>query len=571
MQTIECDVLVIGGGLAGCWAALRAREMGARVVLMERGRVSRSGKSSFAGAGILYPQPQDNLDQWHNELVQRGEFINDQEWLRILLQELEPRISDMDKRGVPFERDSQGKITRFTPLSESVKVHTAAVNSVKMMETMRNQLALRGINIAERTLALELLTGDGQLPTQRSVCGALGLRTETGELLIFKAKAVVIATGGTGYIDLTGDGIALAFRAGAEIQNMEYSRVHRLGSVARKYVYAPLIPLQRVGWILRNARGERFMERYHPDLKENAGRQRLAPAIVTEILEGRGPVYMDLTHLNPENLAILRNGVFATQLRNIEKAEGYDPEKQLIEYHVSTGEISTESGGIRNNIYCETNIPGLYAAGEAGGYPTHGSSDFIVGINIGMCCVSGYRAGEYSALYALDVPDSQIIGSQVLEMTEQANKYLKIEKGLKPDQFFSQLKCFLSPADMSIFRTKKGMEKVLSRMGEWENSASNLLATDSHELVKAHKVRNYLDIVRLFCMSALIREESRGVHIRLDYPYHDDINWLKWVILKGKHGEINHSLVPIPMYRYAIKPEKYERLPVSYPLPKISN
>lgn len=559
---IECDVLVVGGGLSGCWSAIKAAEIVPRVILAEKVKVSRNGKSSFSGAGILCPEPEDDLDSWHKEVVERGKYINDQDWVRVVLQEQRSRLSDMEKWGVPFERNEKGKIIRYTAFGNIV-TRTASVASLEMMECMRKQLLACGVKLYERTMITELVTSDGQLPTKGSACGAIGFNTESGEILVFSARAVVLASGGTGYLDLTGDGITQAFRAGAEAQNMEFTRSSTVG-LARKFPGLHLITFQKLGMILRNAKGERFMEKYQPILKENVNRDDLTQAISSEYLEGRGPIYMDLTHLSTEDLEKLRNSpATATQVMNIEK-EGYDLGKELIEFHVSTGPLTNQSAGIKNNIYGETNIPGLYVAGETGGYPTHGAYS-LGGVNLAMCCVGGYRAGEYSATYAKQTFCQKPSEGQIQELIQKTMSPLKIENGIKPNQFQREIDKFLSPGDISLFKVKNKLEMVLSRVEEWEEASAHLSASDWHELAKANKMKNYLLIVKLVFIASLMREESRGCHIRLDYPYKDDINWLKWIVLRSDAERVSHSLMPIPIYRYLAKPQKYEKHAVNLP------
>lgn len=564
-STIECDVLVVGGGLSGCWSAIRAAQIVPRVILAEKVRVSRNGKSSFSGAGILCPEPEDDLDLWLKEVVERGKYINDQDWVRVVLEEQRSRLNDMEKWGVPFERDDKGKIIRYTAFGNII-TRTASVASLEMMECMRKQLLSHGVKLYERTMITELVTSDGQLPTKGSVCGALGFNTESGEMLLFRAGAVVLASGGTGYLDLTGDGIAQAFRAGAEAQNMEFTRSSTVG-LARKFPGLHLITFQKLGMILRNARGDRFMEKYQPVLKENVNRDDLAQAMLFEALEGRGPIYMDLTHLSPENLEHLRNSpATKTQVRNIEK-EGYDIGKDLIEFHLSSGPLINQSAGIKNNIYGETNIPGLYVTGETGGYPTHGAYS-LGGVNLAMCCVGGYRAGEYSANYARQAVYHETPKYQVSESIQNTLGPLAVKNGIKPNQFQKEIDKFLSPGDICMFKVKNKLEMVLSRVEEWEEDSARLCASDWHDLAKVNKMKNYLLIVKLVFTASLFREESRGCHIRLDYLYRDDINWLKWIVLRNNADGVCPSLQPIPIYRFPAKPEKYEWKPLDLPLQK---
>ena len=160
MRKIESDVLVIGGGLAGCWAALRAATSGAKVILTEKARFARCGKSSFSGASVLCPTSQDDLDLWAKEIVERGEYISDQNWVMAVLEEQESRIKDMLAWGVPFERDEHGQLVRSVGMAHAI-TRTAQVNSRRMMETLNNRLEGEGVELLDRTMITGLLTADG--------------------------------------------------------------------------------------------------------------------------------------------------------------------------------------------------------------------------------------------------------------------------------------------------------------------------------------------------------------------------------------------------------------------------
>lgn len=565
-RLIESDVLVVGAGLAGCWAALRAAQSGARVVLADRGKVSRSGKSSFSGAGILCPEPEDDLDLWYREIVEAGRYLSDQDWVQVLLEEIRPRLDEMECWGAALERDKQGKIMRFAGMG-SRTTRFAYVPSFRMMEGFKRQLVAQGVELWERTMITDLLTSDGRLPTGGSVCGAVGFDIQTGEPRAFSSRAVILASGGTGYIDLSGDGVAQAFRAGAEGQGFEFSRLCDVG-LGRKYPALHLLTFQSLGMVLRNARGERFMEKYQPVVEEAANRQDLFLAALAEVLEGRGPIYLDMTHLSPEGLEKLRTAHATTAVVGCIEKEGHDLGKDLIEFHVSSGIVWTENGGISNNIYGETNLPGLYVAGEVGGYPTHGA--YNVGcLNVAQCCVGGYRAGENSARYARECPAPGLQTEQVHVLLEEARRPLQVHDGLKPNRFLREIHRFLSTSDISAFKTRKSLHRVVSKLDEWEEMAVSLSAADWHELIQANKLKNYLLVVKLVFLASLKREESRACHVRLDHPYQDDRDWLKWVVLRGDGKQVREKLVSVPIYRYPVRPEQYERRPITTPLPKI--
>lgn len=583
IPVVESDVLVIGGGLSGCWAALQALNSGASVVLMDMGKVSRSGKSSRAGASILYPSPGDDLAAWHHEMVQRGDYINDQDWVAVLLQEIQARIKDMDFMGMEFERDDRGKLLRSIGIAHGI-TRVANVNSLNMMECFRKHLLARGAKLHEQTMLAGFITEDELSPAKDGVCGATGFDMKTRSPVFFHAGAVVIATGGTGPFNLTGDGIAQAFQSGAEIINMDLSRMWSVEFVEKHRAREasledqPTYPVemihlntwQRLGMHLLNSKGERFMERYEPEQMERADRKQLGPAIATEYLEGRGPVYLDITHIGRDKLEKLR-GLFTTtqQIRTIE-SDGVDFTRDKLQVHTTTNRIDISTGGIKHNLYCETSIPGLFVAGEAGGYPAHGTYS-VGGVNLASCCVEGYRAGMYAALYAREMGRAAYRKEMLESTIAGVRAALNNKIGKNPAQFRKEINTFIGAADISLFRTVKSLKKALKKTGEFMEEAYSLRARDLTDAMEIQKIQNYLLCAILVFETELVREESRGCHIRMDFPVTDNQHWLKWIVA-FRDEQKNRTViktVPVPVYRFPVRPAKYEKGPFAMPLPKV--
>ncbi len=429
------------------------------------------------------------------------------------------------------------------------------------------------MTLVERVMITDLLTADGQHPTKLGVIGAVGFGTRTGEWHIFESGATVLATAGISFKgssfedNTTGDGIAQAYRAGAELSGMK-SRSARGGwCFEHKYYIAGMNMYQNAGIIMTNAKGERFMAKYFPELKERARLQDMLLAFTKEGYEGRGPIYVDMRHFDQATLDRFRK-VLPIHMQAFDRA-GIDITKQKLIFDLPSGTIRGPCcGGIRNNIYCETNLPGLYAAGSAGGFPTHGVYS-IGGVNLATCCVSGHRAGEYAARYAKQAERREINQSQLEQLQESASTPLRVKDGVTADGVAKTLQDLISPAENSIFRHEKRMRKVLSRLEDIRTLSSRLSAPDAHELVKANETKNYIQCLELVFAAALVRTESRGEHIREEYPYRDDVNWLKWIVMHSDNGGNAVRLVPIPIYRYPAKPERYEKVPLPVPLPKI--
>lgn len=566
IPVVEEDILVIGGGLAGCWAAYQASESGSKVILVDRGKVSKSGKSSFSGASILCPLPQDDLDVWHMEMASKGDYLSEQEWISVILQEVPLRIKTMESMGIEFERNKNGQLIRSVGLAHKI-TRVTNLNSMNMIEVFKKKLLEKGVKIVEKTMITGLLTSDGAFPTKGRVCGAIGFNINNGSPVIIHTGAVVIATGATGIFDQSGDGIAQALHAGAEVMNMEFGLMWGI-DFAGKYGGIHLNTWQRLGMYLSNSRGERFMQRYEPEQMERAYRKQLGPAIAMEYLEGRGPVYVDVTHIGKENLAKLRT-LFTTrdQIRAMEK-DGLDLTRDKIQVHTNTGFINLDRGGIRHNLYCETDVPGLFVAGEAGGYPVHGTYS-VGGVNLATCCVEGCRSGQYSSRYSKEMGRTPIDKKQAELLLSKISLPLKNRKGKSPEKLMEEYSSFISPADISLFRTAKSLKRAIKGIKEFQEETSTIKAKDWLEVMKAHKINNLLLCSEIVFNVGLLREESRGSHMRIDHPYRDNANWLKWIVCKiNEKNKISLRTVPVPVYRYPTRPDKYEKEPFSMPLPE---
>lgn len=567
MQRLQCDVLVVGGGLAGVWAAARARELASRVILVELAKISRSGKSSFSGAGILCPDAADDMDVWHKEIVKKGQYLNDQDWVRVMLEEHPKRLKDMEEWGLTFERDQNGKVYRHVGLNH-INTRITSVDSLEMMEIMRKRVENTGVTLMERVMITGLLTSDGVWPTGGAVVGAVGFHARTGETFIISSGAVVMATGGSGLYWAAGDGIAQAYWAGAELYNMEFCRCFDEMSFENKYTRVHLNTYQRLGMKLINASGERFIEKYLPDMKERAKREDLGLAIVSEGLQGKAPIYMDLRHLDAESMNKLYTLPTTTRVVNAMKEEGVDFRNQPVKYSVTSGPIHMAHSGVRTNIFGETSLPGLYAAGEAAGMPAHGTYS-VGGVNLAQCCVGGYRSGEYAARFALENGPKPIVGTQAKYLVKKTMQPLEAKSGQEPQDFFDKMHRYLSPARTSVFRDAESIEDALKHIKRWKIETKALKVQDYHGLVKANRVAPYLQCAELIFEASLIREETRANNIRIDFPFKDNINWLQWIVqVNDRKGESRARKVPVPLYRYPVKPEQYEKIPVNLPFRK---
>ncbi|MFC2008309.1 FAD-dependent oxidoreductase [Chloroflexota bacterium] len=564
-KLFETDVLIIGAGTAGCRAACRARDLGVNVALVDKGVVGRSGASPFAH-GMLAPCPPGAQTDWLKEVVEQSEYLADQDWIEAIVEEQGPRIRELIDWGVSFDTDEQGNLLHF-PGRGHVVSGLVNFNGPQMMDRLREAVIKKGVAVFERVMITDLLTSDGVLPTAGEVVGAIGLHTQKGDPLFFKAKAVVIATGpftSKSHLvmfvnELTGDGQAAAFRAGAELTGMEFA-THGTFSYLEKAGIRLLgqSKFQGLGATFINGLGEKVMDKYDPVLKERATFALIGQALVNEVLEGRGPIYLDMRHFSDEVIEQLWR-ILPQSMRGLTQA-GLDIQKAAVEIKPVASLSGTGPGaGIKVGVSCETNIPRLYAAGNAAKVP-QGVANWG-GVPQAFANVSGYRAGENAAKTAKTLGDTQINRDQGEKL--RTNMLVPLtNEGVTADRIFHDINKIVNPALNYYFKSQQRIDKVLSEIRRITDAElPSVSAHDAHELTKANEARNVVLLAELVYLAASHRQESRGPHYREEYPFRDDKNWLKWLVLKYDQGKTVVREESIPLDRYPLKPETLSIIP----------
>lgn len=570
-EVLDADVLVVGGGPAGAQAAIRAAQLGASVILVEKAYLSRSGGALYAHS---HEAPRvrsaQEREQWLREYVENSSYLIDQEWLQVFLEEAPKRIEDLVSWGVPYERDAQGAL-RYGQYGFGKVATVLHVDGMKLMEHLRKQVLSRPIRLVERVMLTDLLTSDGEHPTRGRVVGAVGFHTRTGRFYIFRSRATVIATGPfiskmhyTHLDNLTGDGQMTSFRAGAELAGLEFCHHSRFSHWARRFQGHGQSQLIALGARVLNADGERIMERYDPIRMEHAGLTPISRAIITENLEGRGPCYVDMRHFSQEELEILWRIAPATMKSFGEF--GIDITKEPVEAnpYVFLG----MSAGLRIDLGAATNLPGLFAAGSVT-YGGSGSSNTAAIGGATGASVAGYRAGESAWRAAQELGEASLDWGQVEHLREQAFAPLGRAGGVRPFDIFYAVNRISNPAPYSLFKSGPRIRETLERLRRVQaEELPQVSAPDLHELVKANEARNVAALADLGFRAALAREESRGDKLlREDFPFRDDRNWLKWILVRQGREGIEISLLPIPFERYPVQPRKREKVPTTIRVP----
>lgn len=566
-EVVDTDVLVVGGGCAGCWAAIRARDFSPKVTLVDKAMVARSGSSFFCHDAIA-PMPEGELEEWLRDVVEHGEYMSDQPFAEIMLREEGERIRDLQNWGVPYERDAKGELLRSFGRGH-INSRVVLFDGRRLMETLKQQLFRRGVNLVERVMVTDLLTSDGGHPTQGRVVGAVGIRTRTGEFIVFKARAVILATGAIsgklhlGYADnLTGDAQAMALRAGAELRALEFLFRTNFACVHKKGVtgIGGILPFQTLGAKIVNALGQRFMERYAPVRKERRSTVALiTQAMAKEIMEGRGPVYFDMRDFDADKFAQVRH-ILPIMMRGLDNA-GVDPSRELVECRPITAYLAPGAyGGIRIDLEGQSSLPGLLAVGAAAHFAASG--EILSGGNMAFCNVFGYRAGERAAKAAEECPKLEIDASQVQRL--KASIFFPLERpgAFPPLAVYRRLNTKLVRPEFGIFKSEAKIKEMLQEISATaEEDLHRVTAKNIHELIQANEASNFVLSLEAIYLSALERKESRLTHYRLDYPFRDDINWLKWTVVKREDSGLRVSLEPLPVENFRIKPQEWLKVP----------
>ena len=557
MQTHQYDVVIVGAGGAGMRAALEASSR-ARTAVITKLYPTRSHTGAAQGGmcAALANVEEDNWE-WHTfDTVKGGDYLVDQDAAQIMAKEAIDAVLDLEKMGLPFNRTPEGKIDqrRFgghTRNHGDAPVRRACYAADRtghmILQTLYQNCVKQGVEFYNEYYALDLLVDHdlaaGHVPDGEEVhaSGVVAYDLATGETHVFQAKAVIFATGGAGKIykttsnahTLTGDGLALAYRRGIPLEDMEFFQFHPTGLAGLGILLSEAA--RGEGGILRNGEGERFMERYAPTIKDLAPRDIVARSIANEVREGRGAgphkdyVLLDLTHLEPAHIDAKLPDIteFARTYLGIEPYTEPIPVYPTAHYLMGGIPTNVEGEVLRNSTDV---IRGLYAAGECACVSVHGSNrlgtNSLLDIN-----VFGKRSGRAAAAYAatadfIDLPDdpaatvvAELEGIRTRtggERVADIRRDLQVTMDLNAQVFRTAESLSQALADLRALRARYASVGV--------QDTSRLFNTD---LLEAVELGFLLDVAETVVIGALNREESRGGHFREDFPTRDDAGYMR--------------------------------------------
>ena len=539
------DVLIVGAGGAGMRAALESSTRVRTAVLTKLYPTRSHTGAAQGGMCAALANVEDDNWEWHTfDTVKGGDYLVDQDAAEIMCREAIDAVLDLEKMGLPFNRTPEGRIDqrRFgghtrqhgeAPVRRSC--FAADRTGHMILQTLYQQCLKQDVDFFNEFYVLDLLMTSGR------ASGVVAYELATGELHVFSGKSVVLATGGFGKVfrttsnahTLTGDGMGIVWRNGLPLEDMEFFQFHPTGLAGLGVLLSEAA--RGEGGILRNSDGERFMERYAPTIKDLAPRDMVARAMANEVREGRGCgpdghyVYLDLTHLDPKHIDEKLPDIteFARTYLGVEPYN--EPIPVFPTAHYAMGGVPTNVRGevLRDN---DDVVPGLYAAGEVACVSVHGANrlgtNSLLDINV-FGRRAGVRAAEYAATADfLDLPDnpSAFVDTMIEAMRDLGGteRVAAIRSELQDTM----------DLNAQVYRTEGSLKQALTDIEGLKERYTRVSVQDkgkrfNTDLLEAIELGFLLDLAEVVVFSARNRKESRGGHMRDDYPKRDDENYMK--------------------------------------------
>lgn len=553
---VTTDVLVLGGGGAGMCAALKARESGADVLMVDKCGIGYNGQVPIGGGILAYVYP-SYADQWAEKVTRDSHFFNNQDWTYAFGRQMHQTTMDLADLGLTFLRkDGEIEVLTWGP-----NVHVTLFDAPKSLVALRRTAATRGIRMMDKIFAIDLLKKDDQ------VVGAVALGLVDGRIYEFNAKATILATGNCGYqhektySSVLGEGPAMGYRAGAQLTNAEFNSMYVWGI---KLLGKELMGIHFYLY-LENARGEKIMGKHYPELMvgEHAVLTfdpRVIDAMYKEMKAGLGPIYLNLTGLTSTEIASLAEDIVEDlshimandTMRLLEEKAGVDPSKEKMEMWPR---LLYTGGGLRVDSRCRTTVPGLWAAGGACSNIWTCGGGSQGGLGVQSAAVTGFVAGEDAAAHAvgssrrdIDPAYAEKVVSRVMAPMERPGDVDAFEITYKVHEA-------IVPMKYNRIREAGRMREALGILEDARERLQRVGAADFHDLARYHSAESMLMAAESTYRAALMREESRSHHFREDFPQRDDMNWFKWITIEQENGGPKLSTVPIPLGNYRLQPD----------------
>ena len=562
----QYDVVIVGAGLAGLRAAIELGEDTRTAVISKVFATRSHSGAAQGGIGAALGNEEEDHWKWHMfDTVKGSDYLGDQDAIEILTRDAPRTIYELEHMGVPFNRTSEGRIAQrafgghtsnFGKAPIKRACYAADRTGRVILDTLWERCLQRGIDFFNEFQIMSLTVQNGQC------CGVTAYELANGSLHHFHSKAVLLATGGAGKIfrtssnafASTGDGMAIAFRAGAALEDMEFVQFHPTGIYKLGILISEAV--RGEGGVLRNSEGERFMERYAPTIKDLAPRDMVSRCILREIQSGKGIdgkdyVFLDLTHLGKDVISskLAEISGFARTYAGVDVTKEPIPVQPTCHYMM--GGIATDTDARVMLDDQDNTIAGLYAAGECSCVSVHGANR--LGCNSLLdVLVFGRRAGKSIRRYIHSIGLPSLSGDDpTVETAAQIGDLMNNTGEERSSTIRIEMQNIMMD-NVSVFRHRDALVKVMDKLSRLKERCRYIRIQDkghcfNRDLLDAMEVGYMLDLAEAITLGALNREESRGAHFREDFPDRNDKSWLV------------HSL-----FRYAgLKPPQFLTKPVT--------
>ena len=541
IKTIQTDVLIIGSGGAGSRAAIEVDDAGLKATIVSKGLSFRSGCTGMAEGGynavFKTVDKDDSIDAHMHDTLKGGSYLNDKRLVEILVNESPKRLIDLENYGALFDRQESGQIDQrpFGGQTYRRTCYQGDRTGAELLNALKEEIIKRDIECIEEVMITSLVTDNDR------VIGATGLNLKDSSLIYFQAKSVILASGGAGQLypvtsntfQKNGDGFAMAYRAGANLVDMEQIQFHPTGMVAPESKKGVLVTeaVRAEGGKLINSEGERFMSRYAPEKMELATRDVVARSIYQEIIEGRGTenggVYLDISHLDDDYIDE-KLETMVLQFENV----GVDIKHEPIEVAPTAHHFM---GGVKINTDASTSLKNLFGAGEVCG-GVHGANR-LGGNALADTQVFGKIAGLSASKAAKDTE----LKTNYDQVNDEASRIESLIRNgsIKPQEFKNNIKKLMWEK-VAIVRDEKTLNEALKELLDMKENLEKLDVRSktqyNTDLVTALEVTNMVEICILSVKSAILRRESRGAHFRSDFPQSDD-EWKRSIVMNKEKIE----------------------------------